>query len=90
MFTTHQESLFTTMTAAPFQAGDVVLTSYGTGVIVKQNDDKFAVRLWRIPGKSVGSSALAFLQLSAVRRESLCRRLKTSHIDKLTDSSIFI
>jgi hypothetical protein len=28
--------------------------------------DFFAVRLWRIPGKSMGSSALAFLQPSTV------------------------
>jgi hypothetical protein len=29
--------------------------------------DFFAVRLWRIPGKSMASSALAFLQPSTVR-----------------------
>jgi hypothetical protein len=52
-----------------FQAGDVVLTTYGVGVIVggKENDF-YSVRLWRIPGRSIGSSALAHLQPSAVSR----------------------
>jgi hypothetical protein len=50
-----------------FQAGDVVLTTYGVGVIVGgKRNDFYPVRLWRIPGRSMGSSALAHLQSSAV------------------------
>jgi hypothetical protein len=50
-----------------FQAGDVVLTAYGVGVIVSgKENDFYRVRLWRIPGRSMGSSALALLQPSAV------------------------
>lgn len=49
--------------------GDIVLTSYGVGVVVgcPENEVKhFDVRLWRNPGKSVGSTATAYLQPSAV------------------------
>jgi hypothetical protein len=53
-----------------FQAGDVVLTAYGVGVIVggkgSKENDFYPVRLWRIPGRSMGSSAMAHLQPSAV------------------------
>ena len=50
-----------------FCPGDPVLTIYGTGVIVQQRKDSFyAVRIWRIPGKSMASSALALLAPSAV------------------------
>ena len=66
-----------------FLPGDVVLTSYGVGVITscpKETDDSaqassvvlvgapsFRVLLWRIPGKSIGSSSVAHLQRNAVR-----------------------
>ena len=57
------------VTLNDFHSGDTVLTSYGAGVIVYPKDDGFlAVRLWRIPGKSMASSALAFLQPSAVSK----------------------
>lgn len=50
-----------------YTAGDVVLTTYGVGVVVqKRADGSFAIRLWRIPGKSVGSAAQAFLQPTTV------------------------
>lgn len=65
---------------AAYAAGDAVRTSYGAGVIVAaaaaaDDDDRnndggsefFSVRLWRHPGRSVGSAALARLGLSAVR-----------------------
>jgi hypothetical protein len=52
-----------------YTAGDVVLTTYGVGVIVqKRTDGSFAIRLWRIPGKSVGSAAQAFLQPTTIHR----------------------
>lgn len=90
---------------APYRPGDVVLTSYGVGVIVRftrppavslplsseKNDAQHSrdgtgtdvtsspeasssvvfavVRLWRVPGKSVGSSALAFLNVEAIRHK---------------------
>ena len=49
------------------QLGDVVLTNYGVGVVVEERDEFVSVRLWRIPGRSVGSSAKATLQKSTVR-----------------------
>lgn len=52
-----------------FKAGDVVETAYGVGVIVENRPDDdvfFAVRLWRQPGKSVATAALAYLQRNAV------------------------
>jgi hypothetical protein len=79
----------------PFQAGDIVYTLYGAGVIVStdsqsnslesagtevghdrfaveqrptpnNNEPWYAVRLWRLPNRSVGSSALAKLRSSVV------------------------
>ena len=60
--------------------GDAVLTRYGAGVIVgeskrAENDDDglaffYQVRLWRVPGKSIASSSLAYLTPSSVR--SIC------------------
>jgi hypothetical protein len=58
-----------------FHAGDTVLTSFGAGVIVEVvpgddillSNDRYSVRLWRIPNRSIGSSSLARLQSSAVR-----------------------
>jgi hypothetical protein len=49
-----------------YEPGDVVLTAYGVGVIVGVKERLNSVRLWRIPGKSVGSAALAFLRTDAV------------------------
>jgi hypothetical protein len=51
-----------------FRPGDPVLTVYGCGVIVDARNDgrSFGLRLWRIPGKSIGSAAMAHLQSSAV------------------------
>jgi hypothetical protein len=39
-----------------FQAGDVVLTAYGVWVIVSGKRMISIVRLWRIPGRSMGST----------------------------------
>ena len=50
---------------------DVVLTTYGVGVITSINDEKVSTRLWRIPGKSVRSSAKATLHKSSVCCESI-------------------
>jgi hypothetical protein len=60
-----------------YQPGDVCLTLYGVGVIVAASSaiedanadvvSFYSVRLWRIPGKSVGSASLAKLQAAAVR-----------------------
>ena len=44
-----------------FTPGDVVLTTYGAGVIVGAESGRFSVRLWRQIGKSVASAALAHL-----------------------------
>ena len=53
--------------------GDVVLTSFGVGVIVScptksENDETthYDVRLWRDQGKSIGTTATAYLQSAAV------------------------
>lgn len=52
---------------AEFKAGDTVFTSYGAGVIVSHDGTFYSVRIWRIPGKSVGSSSLARLGSTSVR-----------------------
>lgn len=49
-----------------FSPGDAVWTVYGAGVVVHQQSGQYCVRLWRIPGKSIASSSLAYLQPSAV------------------------
>ena len=53
------------------QAGDVVLTHYGIAVCVRSPHNElpslFKARLWRVPGKSVGSAAVAFLNQESVR-----------------------
>ena len=64
-----------------YQAGDVVWTTYGAGVIVGNHEpptttttttfQMVMVRLWRFPGKSIGSAALAFIQESAVSNRTL-------------------
>jgi hypothetical protein len=54
----------------PYVPGDVVRTLYGVGVIAscpraQESTDEsqfFQVRLWRLPGKSIGSSSLATLR----------------------------
>lgn len=54
----------------PYVPGDVVRTLYGVGVITscpraQESTDEsqfFQVRLWRLPGKSIGSSSLATLR----------------------------
>ena len=56
-----------------YKPGDVVETSFGVGVIADDDDggesssSSFRVMLWRVPGKSIGSCAVAFLQPQAVR-----------------------
>lgn len=49
------------------KAGDVVETTYGVGVIVETRAADVVVRLWRQPGKSIASAAVAHLQKTAVR-----------------------
>lgn len=56
---------------ASWLPGDAVLTSFGVGVIITcpADDDtikQYAVRLWRDPGTSIGSTATAYLQPEAV------------------------
>ena len=68
-----------------FVPGDVVLTTFGVGVISRCPENKseagneagtsmassspwssYQILLWRIPGKSIGSSSTAYLQADAV------------------------
>ena len=84
-------------TMVSYAAGDVVLTSYGVGVITacpivdnettsapnkdgtestvqqKSNKTCFQVRLWRVPHRSIGSSAQSFLDPSAVSNQYATR-----------------
>jgi hypothetical protein len=53
--------------------GSVVETSFGVGVIVEVKPSKdgdprglIQVKLWRAPGRSIGTAATAYLQPSAV------------------------
>lgn len=48
--------------------GDIVLTNYGVAVVVKTFFDRssFKAKLWRIPSKSIASSATAYLQSNCV------------------------
>ena len=64
-----------------YAPGDVVETTFGAGVVtqcpVVASDEKapcnfYRVMLWRMPGQSVGSSSVAYLQPSAVRRMNRC------------------
>ena len=54
-----------------YKAGDCVRTIYGAGVITATptDDDSlfYTVRLWRVPGQSIASAALARLTVAAVR-----------------------
>jgi hypothetical protein len=60
--------------AVPYVPGDVVRTLYGVGVLIgclptnesTKESVLFQVRLWRIPGKSIGSTSLAFLRPDAI------------------------
>ena len=59
------------MTEIVVVPGDVVLTTYGVAVVIKprgveHGKPSFKARLWRHIGKSVASSATAFLQNSCV------------------------
>ena len=58
-------------TGTEYLPGDVAETSYGVGVIADcPNDERptFRVLLWRVPGKSIGSSSVAYLQPHMVRK----------------------
>lgn len=49
--------------------GDVVRTSFGVGVLTScpsDDSDQFRARLWRVPGKSIGSSVVAYLRSDAI------------------------
>lgn len=54
-----------------YKAGDCVRTIYGAGVITVAPTDGdllfYTVRLWRVPGQSFASAALARLTVAAVR-----------------------
>ena len=59
--------------AASYVPGDVVRSAFGVGVLVacplaKDNttDGIYQLRLWRIPGRSIGSSSVAYLRSDAV------------------------
>lgn len=53
-----------------FSVGQIVQTYYGVGVVVQlENNEFYKVRLWRIPGKSLASGALAVLRPSAVSKD---------------------
>ncbi len=55
--------------------GDVVETAFGVGVITHCPDDDrstYRVMLWRIPGKSIGSSSSAHLEANVVSLCGLC------------------
>ena len=57
------------MTHPEYAPGDVVETSYGVGVVTNcptEERNIFRILLWRIPGKSIGSSSIAYLQPNAV------------------------
>lgn len=53
---------------ADYRPGDAVRTVYGVGVVVGVDSDRYAVRLWRTPGQSIGSCAVASLMASSVSR----------------------
>ena len=62
------------MVEESFRPGDSVWTAFGAGVIVKDKNENelfYTVRLWRVPGKSIASSSLAFLHPSSVRNLAL-------------------
>lgn len=59
--------------AASYHVGDVVQTSFGVGVLIligrpSQNypTPAYQVRLWRLPGRSIGSSSVAYLHSDSV------------------------
>jgi hypothetical protein len=79
------------VTEAPFLPGDVVKTLYGVGVITscpKHLVDaapetvapSFRVLLWRIPGKSIGSSSVAYLQANVVSYGGNCLNLVAGNL----------
>ena len=49
-----------------YAPGDVVETAYGVGVIATIDDLFYRVMLWRLPGKSIGSSSVASVRPDAV------------------------
>lgn len=67
--------------SSPFVPGDVVETLYGVGVVTKYPKSAYEktdpsttlslyqVLLWRLPGKSIGSSSVAYLQSNALIRK---------------------
>ena len=78
-------------TEVPFLPGDVVKTLFGVGVITscpKHLVDaapeavapSFRVLLWRIPGKSIGSSSVAYLQANAVSYGGNCSHLVAGNL----------
>lgn len=80
-----------------YKPGDVILTLYGVGVIVAvsntANDNNYyTVRLWRIPGKSISSCAIAYLIPSCVSHSPINIYLCTYwniHIKMYTSIYIF-
>ena len=55
--------------AQDYVPGDVVETSYGVGVVTQCPSEEstfYRILLWRLPGKSIGSSSIASLQHTAV------------------------
>ncbi|GAX24737.1 hypothetical protein FisN_4Hh295 [Fistulifera solaris] len=54
--------------APSFSPGEAVSTIFGAGVVVHHDLQlqQYCVCLWRIPGKSIASSSVAYLQASAI------------------------
>jgi len=71
--------------------GDVVLTFYGSGVVTAVQGDMeiFQVRLWRIPFKSIASTAVAYLQKGAILKKLKAASGMTTEA-KFKDSENFI
>jgi len=74
--------------------GNVVLTDFGVGVItnIVSHDDKthfIKVRLWRVPGSSIASSAVAFLRTDSIIKNLPCAPGMVTTISSSCDHSSF-
>jgi hypothetical protein len=65
---------FKLIMTASYVPGDVIRTAFGVGVLIScplsddasSTDGAYQVRVWRMPGRSIGSSSVAFLRPDAV------------------------
>ena len=72
--------------------GEAVHTKFGTGVVVKCYDDMVKVRMWRQPGKSIVSGAVATLSRDSILKKvaaapGMTVRLSPSDKAKAQDST---